>query len=129
MVSFARARDMQNRMQPGKSGRTSLQLYERYSRDDSSHVSDLQKKQRQQQLDGQHLPRGVGQAEQQCVSGNECQKEISLVLRVCDASTAASCVAAREDLRLFCSQPMPWDGSRGCESALRQIGHYCEPFK
>ena len=71
-VLLARA-TCRTRMQPGKSGRTSLQLYEKYSRDDGSHVSDLQKKQRQQQLDGQHLPRGVGQAEQQCVSGNECR--------------------------------------------------------
>ena len=71
----------------------------------------------------------VSESRMICVSGNECQKEISLVLRVCDASTAASCVAARDDLRVFCSQPMPWDGSRGCESALRQVGHYCEPFK
>jgi hypothetical protein len=67
----------------------------------------------------------VSQSRMVCVSGNDCQKEISLVLRVCDASAAASCVAARDDLRVFCSQPMPWDGSRGCESALRQVSHYC----
>ena len=73
IVGLARARDMQKRMQPGKSGRTSLQLYERYSRYNGCHVSDLQKKQRQQQLDGQHLPGVAGQAEQQCVSGNECR--------------------------------------------------------
>lgn len=61
-----------------------------------------------------------------CVTGSDCQREISEVLRVCTASdNAASCLQAREDVRTQCASGEPWYGTRGCEAALKQVAHYC----
>jgi len=68
----------------------------------------------------------ISQSRLLCLTGSNCQREISPVLRTCHAPQRASCTAAREDLRAHCSTQSPWYGSRECESALRQVGHYCD---
>lgn len=60
-----------------------------------------------------------------CLSGANCQREISPILRACNASGQASCSAAREDLQTYCGAQSPWYGSRECEGALQQVSHYC----
>lgn len=67
----------------------------------------------------------ISQSRMICLTGANCQKEIGAVLRACDASPAA-CAAARYDLRTHCGKELPFDGSRECEGALRQVGRYCE---
>lgn len=66
----------------------------------------------------------ISQSRMICLTGASCQKEIGAVLRACDASPAA-CAAARYDLRTHCGKELPFDGSRECEGALRQVGRYC----
>jgi hypothetical protein len=60
-----------------------------------------------------------------CLNGSDCQREISRVLQICDTPTTPACMAARDELRTYCSKPLPWDSSRGCDGALRQVAHYC----
>lgn len=66
----------------------------------------------------------VAQSRMICLSGSQCQREISAILRACPAA-AKSCVEAREELRVYCGTPLPWDGSRQCDGAVRQVAHYC----
>ena len=66
----------------------------------------------------------ISQSRMICLTGANCQKEIGAVLRACDASPAA-CTAARSELRTHCGKELPFDGSRECEGALRQVGRYC----
>jgi hypothetical protein len=67
----------------------------------------------------------VSQSRLVCLSGSNCQREISPILRTCNQPQHASCAAAREDLRAQCAPQSPWYGSRECEDALRQVSHYC----
>lgn len=67
----------------------------------------------------------VSQSRLLCLTGSNCQREISPVLRTCKAPERAACAAARADLRTHCAAQSPWYGSRECESALLQVGHYC----
>lgn len=67
----------------------------------------------------------VSQSRLVCLSGSNCQREISPILRTCNQPQHASCAAAREDLRMQCAPQSPWYGSRECEDALQQVSHYC----
>lgn len=67
----------------------------------------------------------ISQSRMICLTGANCQKEIGAVLRDCDASPAA-CTAARYELRTHCGKELPFDGSRECEGALKQVGRYCD---
>ena len=67
----------------------------------------------------------VSQSRLLCLTGSNCQREISPVLRTCNATDRTSCAAARADLRTHCAAQSPWYGSRECESALLQVSHYC----
>jgi hypothetical protein len=67
----------------------------------------------------------VAQSRMLCVTGSHCQREISAILDACSRSSAASCVAARDDLRAYCSEVSPWYGTRECDAALKQVRHYC----
>ena len=67
----------------------------------------------------------IAQSRMICVTSDDCQREISEVLRVCNSSHAASCVQARDDVRTQCTSGAPWYGTRGCEAALKQVAHYC----
>ena len=59
-----------------------------------------------------------------CLSGANCQQEISPVLRSCNA-TRDACRAAQEELRAQCGRQLPWYGSRECSAALREVSQYC----
>ena len=59
-----------------------------------------------------------------CLTGANCQKEIGAVLRACDAPPA-DCAAARYELRTHCGKELPFDGSRECKGALKQVATYC----
>ena len=67
----------------------------------------------------------VSQSRLVCLSGSNCQRAISPILRTCNQPQHASCAAAREDLRARCAPQSPWYGSRECEEALQQVSHYC----
>ena len=67
----------------------------------------------------------VAQSRMICLSGSNCQREISPILRACSTSTQASCLASREDVRNHCATQTTWQGSRECEGALQQVSHYC----
>jgi len=67
----------------------------------------------------------ISQSRLLCLSGSNCQREISPILRSCNSTDQAACVAARGELRAACASPLPWYGSLGCESAVRQVHHYC----
>jgi hypothetical protein len=69
--------------------------------------------------------RAVAQSRMVCVSGTNCQREISEVLHASNASRAPACASAREELRSKCASPTPWYGSKECQGALDQVGHYC----
>ena len=75
---------------------------------------------------GMSCAQAVSQSRLVCLSGSNCQREISPILRTCNVPEHASCAAAREDLRTHCTPQSPWYGSRECESALRQVSHYCD---
>lgn len=68
----------------------------------------------------------VAQSRMVCVTGANCQKEISPILRACSRSSTASCIAAREEVLSHCRAVLPWYGSRECEEAARQVSDYCE---
>lgn len=68
----------------------------------------------------------VAQSRMVCLTGSNCQREISQILESCSASTAASCADAREEMRQHCRQAAPWYGTRECQAAVQQVGHYCE---
>ena len=61
-----------------------------------------------------------------CITGSECQKEISELLHACETSQAASCVQARDDVRKQCTSGSPWYGTRECNAAVEQLAHYCD---
>lgn len=67
----------------------------------------------------------VAQSRMICLSGSNCQREISPILRACGSSTQAACLASREDVRSHCAAQTTWQGSRECEGALQQVSHYC----
>ena len=66
----------------------------------------------------------ISQSRMICLTGANCQKEIGAVLRACDIPPAA-CAAARYELRTHCGKELPFDGSRECEGALKQVSRYC----
>ena len=68
----------------------------------------------------------VGDSRMICVSGENCQKEISSILAACSASKSPPCAAAREDVRKTCSRESPWYGTRQCQAALEQIARRCD---
>ena len=67
----------------------------------------------------------ISQSRLLCLSGSNCQREISPILRSCSSTDQPACVAARDGLRAACASPLPWYGSLECESAVRQVHHYC----
>lgn len=67
----------------------------------------------------------VGDSRMICVTGEECQKEISSILAACGASNSPACAAARDEMRRTCSRESPWYGTRKCEAALSQVGRRC----
>lgn len=60
-----------------------------------------------------------------CVSGARCVREISLILRSCDAQAGSSCALAREALRDACGRESDWYGSRDCHKAVQEVGARC----
>lgn len=67
----------------------------------------------------------ISQSRLLCLSGSNCQREISPILRSCNSTDQGACAAARDELRAACASPLPWYGSLECESAVRQVRHYC----
>lgn len=67
----------------------------------------------------------VSQSRLVCLTGSNCQREISPILRTCNALERASCADARQELRTYCAPQSKWYGSRECETALTQVSHYC----
>jgi hypothetical protein len=67
----------------------------------------------------------VSESRMVCLTGSNCQREISPILRTCHAPDRASCSAAREELRTYCAPQSKWYGTRECEEALAQVSHYC----
>lgn len=67
----------------------------------------------------------VSQSRLVCLSGFNCQREISPVLRSCAPADSTACMAARDELRTHCAPQSRWYGSRECDAALTQVSHYC----
>ena len=67
----------------------------------------------------------VAQSRMICLTGTNCQREISQILRACAPSYHAACATARGDLRASCRTPSAFDGFRECNAALQQVRHYC----
>jgi|SRR5690606_15940642 len=66
----------------------------------------------------------VKQSRMVCLSGNDCQKEISQILKSCTAPQPA-CKEARTELVARCGKQSKWQGTRECEDAIEQVRHYC----
>ena len=67
----------------------------------------------------------VSQSRLVCLTGSNCQREISPILRTCNVPERASCAEARAELRTYCAPQSTVYGSRECEDALVQVSHYC----
>lgn len=68
----------------------------------------------------------VEQSRMICITGSNCQKEISRILQACRVSNPSpACTTAREDLRTQCGHPAPFDSTRNCNAALKQVSEYC----
>jgi|SRR5688572_20608310 len=81
-----------------------------------------------QEKDNRPVPsckEAVAQSRMICLTGTDCQREISQILRACSPSYHAACATARGDLRASCRTPSAFDGFRECNAALQQVGHYC----
>lgn len=74
---------------------------------------------------GETCKQAVSQSRLVCLTGSNCQREISPILRTCNALERASCADARQELRTYCAPQSKWYGSRECEDALVQVSHYC----
>lgn len=66
----------------------------------------------------------IQQSRMVCLTGNDCQKEISQILKACNAPQPA-CKEARNDLVARCGKQSKWQGTRECEAAIDQVRHYC----